>query len=172
MNTTQKQHSRRDILKKSAAAGAVFWAVPVIESVTSRAAAASGTVTFTCSYGIIVYQQTGTSNYFWARFSNGSTNSSGCAIGSNNGGSFGCTFDGTVNGLHVVIGSWTGTTPNITVGSTTVTSSDFSCAHLNQTGDTITANSGYTMLAAVAFGGHVCASAAVTGTAVQFIGCI
>lgn len=171
MSTTEKQHSRRDILKKSAAAGAVFWAVPVIDSVVSRAAAGS-TVAFQCSYGIIVYMQTGTNNYFYARYSSGSTSGSGCANGANNGGNGGCTFSGTSNGLSVVINSWTGQTPDITVNGTALTSSNFSCANLTQTGDTITANSGYTMLAAVAFGGNQCASAAVTGSSVQFIGCI
>jgi hypothetical protein len=68
--------SRRELLKKSAVAGAVFWAVPVIESVTSRAAAASGGLT--CGLVFVFYQH-----------ANGVVNIEAFVAGSN--GSVGCT---------------------------------------------------------------------------------
>jgi hypothetical protein len=76
LSTTESQISRRNLLKKSAAAGAVFWAVPVIESVTSRAAAASGGLT--CGLVFVFYQH-----------ANGVVNIEAFVAGSN--GSVGCT---------------------------------------------------------------------------------
>jgi hypothetical protein len=59
--------NRRELIKKSAVAGAVVWSAPVIESVTSRAAAASGRctsmATFSASYVFVVFTYMGTT-YF------------------------------------------------------------------------------------------------------------
>ncbi len=55
--------SRRDLIKKGAVAGAVFWSVPVIESVTSRAAAQSGCVSFNASWLYVIYTYNGVTYY-------------------------------------------------------------------------------------------------------------
>ena len=62
MGTDEPGISRRDVIKKGAAAGAILWAAPVVESFVSRAAAASVTCTpcsssggFTYSYASIVF---------------------------------------------------------------------------------------------------------------------
>jgi hypothetical protein len=47
--------SRREMLKRTAVAGAVFWSVPVIESVTSAAAAASPGGATACSWVYVAY---------------------------------------------------------------------------------------------------------------------
>ncbi len=166
--------SRRDILKKGAAAGAAFWAVPVIESVTSRAAATSYP-TITCSYAIVVYQ-CGTT-YYWARYANTADNT--CTPGGNNGGGTGCTWPypgGPSNG--VVIGQFNAnaSVPNISVNGTPLQWGAMNCTNLTQIGDTITADSTCTILAAVAFGGNTCAPVSLNGTgngnAVTLIGCV
>lgn len=52
--TTKKGINRRDLIKKGAAAGAIIWAVPMIESVPAYAATGS-TVSSACSYFVLVY---------------------------------------------------------------------------------------------------------------------
>ena len=56
MSITESEIRRRDLLKKGVAAGAAFWAVPVIDSITSRAAAGSPTVTLTCAQIFVFYK--------------------------------------------------------------------------------------------------------------------
>jgi hypothetical protein len=61
MGLSEHQISRRDLIKKSAVAGAIIWSAPVIESVTSRAAAQSATCSataFNASWIYIVYTYT------------------------------------------------------------------------------------------------------------------
>lgn len=72
--------SRRDLIKKGAVAGAVFWSVPVIESITSRAAAQSGCVTFNASWLYVVYTYGGTT--YFTGFSKADTTGS-CTPGAN-----------------------------------------------------------------------------------------
>jgi hypothetical protein len=78
MTTTERSGiSRRDILKKGAIAGAVFWSVPVIESVTSAASATSGCPAagaLQISGAAVIYTVAGSSTVYWAAFAaNGTT---------------------------------------------------------------------------------------------------
>lgn len=78
MTTTERSGiSRRDILKKGAIAGAVFWSVPVIESVTSAASATSGcppNASLQISGAAVIYTVAGSSTVYWTAFaSNGTT---------------------------------------------------------------------------------------------------
>lgn len=82
--TAPAKHSRRDVLKKSAVAGAVFWAVPVIESVTARAAAASNCLnnaTFSSSYVWVFFSVTSgnTTSYYFTGVKNDGTFSQGAS---------------------------------------------------------------------------------------------
>lgn len=82
--TAPAKHSRRDVLKKSAVAGAVFWAVPVIESVTARAAAASNCLngqTFQASFVWVVFTINGGSTYYFAGIKNPGTFDQGSSPG-------------------------------------------------------------------------------------------
>lgn len=65
--------SRRDLIKKGAVAGAVFWSVPVIESITSRAAAQSGCVTFNASWIYVIWKYNGT--YYYTGYKQGDSGS-------------------------------------------------------------------------------------------------
>ncbi|HET6874732.1 MAG TPA: hypothetical protein VFH70_08140, partial [Acidimicrobiales bacterium] len=65
--------SRRDLIKKGAVAGAVFWSVPVIESITSRAAAQSGCVTFNASWIYVIWKYNGV--YYYTGYSKGDSGS-------------------------------------------------------------------------------------------------
>lgn len=78
MGLSEHQISRRDLIKKSAVAGAVFWSVPVIESVTSRAAAQStgcSSANFSASWIYVVYTYTsgGVTTTSYIGFSKGDT---------------------------------------------------------------------------------------------------
>jgi len=72
MTTTERSGiSRRDIIKKGAIAGAVFWSVPVIESVTSAASATSGACTpapLTISGAAVLYTLPGSTTVYLAAF--------------------------------------------------------------------------------------------------------
>ncbi len=77
MSSTKHHMSRRSLLQKSAAAGAVFWAVPVIESVTSRAAAGSMPCSGTpgplgISGAGVIFQINGTGTVYWTAFASNS----------------------------------------------------------------------------------------------------
>jgi hypothetical protein len=68
--------SRRELLAKGAVAGGILWAAPVIESVTSMAAAQSttcigGTVAFTDSFIYVVFSYNGV--IYFSGFSQGDT---------------------------------------------------------------------------------------------------
>jgi hypothetical protein len=73
---TKKGLNRRDLIKKGAAAGAVFWAIPVIESITSAASATSGTTTgpVSCSWVYIIYLGTDGKVYAAGYSNTGGTN--------------------------------------------------------------------------------------------------
>jgi hypothetical protein len=156
MKTAPNNVSRRDVLKKGAVAGAAFWAVPVIESVTSKAAAASGGG-ISCAYAIVVYEQEGCNpaQYFVARYSGGQV---GCDGGPNEN----CTFTRaatSVPGVTVSISPWSGTGPDVTVYDSSGShaagydSSASRCGvGLTQSGDTVTADRGYKILTAFAYG--------------------
>ena len=84
MGLTEHHISRREIIKKGAVAGAVFWSAPVIESVVSRAAAQSNqctsTATFNASYIFVVFQ-VGSTIYFSGFAQGGGCDSQGAVQG-------------------------------------------------------------------------------------------
>ena len=71
MGVTEHHISRRDVIKKGAVAGAIFWSAPVIESVVSRAAAQSGGISLAASYIFVEYTCTanGTTTTYYVKFS-------------------------------------------------------------------------------------------------------
>ena len=79
MTTTESQISRRNMLKKGVVAGAAFWAVPTIESVTSRAAAASS-AGLSCNLVWLFYQHANGTVYLGGYLA-GSDGSEGCTNG-------------------------------------------------------------------------------------------
>lgn len=134
--TAPTKHSRRDVLKKSAVAGAVFWSVPVIESVTARAAAQSncfnGSVP-TASYVWVVYKvvQGNTTNYYFTgitvngQFGQGKSDSFPCGASSKCNGFF-FTNPG-FNGSNVA-------TSHITWGTSCATSDQTNSANYLEDG--------------------------------------
>ncbi|HWG73774.1 MAG TPA: hypothetical protein VG184_06940 [Acidimicrobiales bacterium] len=122
MGLTEHHISRRDVIKKGAVAGAILWSAPVIESVTSRAAAGSHSCTstgsFNASYVFVVFTNTVngvTTTYFTG------INSSGCGQqNANNQGDFCVQCGGVYYYLHTFSGS-SGT-------STAITTSTVSCS--------------------------------------------
>ena len=150
---TKKGIDRRSLIKKGAAAGAVFWAIPVIESVTSAASATSGGggVFNGASYAFIIYSNTAGTQYFIASYTGGG---SPCSQGSNK-----CAFgpEPGLNGTTVTLNTWNGG-PNpdasVTHNSTTFALSTYDCSGLTQSGNTITSNSGFVIVAAFAGGGN------------------
>jgi hypothetical protein len=78
MGLSEHQISRRDLIKKSSVAGAIIWSAPVIESVTSRAAAQStgcSSANFSASWIYVVYTYTsgGVTATSYIGFSKGDT---------------------------------------------------------------------------------------------------
>jgi hypothetical protein len=81
--------TRRELLTKGAVAGAIVWSVPMIESVTARAAAQSGsTGAFNCSWAILVWYVPGGANVdsgtFYVNGWMGEGSNGGCSQGNNN----------------------------------------------------------------------------------------
>jgi hypothetical protein len=155
MSTTEKGISRRNLLKKSAAAGAVFWAVPVIESVTSRAAAASGCASFNNSWIYVVYSNNG--GVFFSGFSKGDGGAGSCTAASNPHGTKSITCGSVVYEIQNFTGG--ASTGSITYGATgTENNATFvgspNCTNfLTLSGGQVTpAVAGVTILAAFCFG--------------------
>jgi hypothetical protein len=155
---TKKGLNRRDLIKKGAAASAVFWAIPVIESVTSAASATSGGggVFSGASYAFIIYSNTAGTAYFIASYTGGGSpcnqNDNKCAFGPEAG----------LNNTTVTLNEWghgTGNTiPSAVVTnnttSSTFTLTQFTCTGLTQSGNNITSKSGFVIVAAFAGGGN------------------
>ena len=145
--------SRRDLIKKGAVAGAIVWTVPFIESVPAYAT--TGSVQFIgASYVYVVYIDD-SNNMYVASYGN---SGGPCTQGTNN-----CPLVATVE-LHgttatgaLDIYTWNGGSVNVTLTTTsgTQTVTSLNCTNLTQTGNTITALAGYTIIAVVAFGGNV-----------------
>lgn len=118
MDLIQHQTSRRDLIKKGAVAGAIFWSAPVIESVTSRAAAQSNqctsTGTFNASYVFVVFTYGG-NTYF-----TGFKQNEGCGTQGANEQGTACTGD--CSGTYYYLNTFNG-------GASTgdITSSTTSC---------------------------------------------
>lgn len=165
--------SRRDIIKKGAIAGAVFWSVPVIESVTSAASATSATGPISCSWAYIVYAVGG--QIYVAGYSNagGQNNCASFAANPDHGtyAVSGVSYEGTTYTFYISEGSPGGpglvtyetdadsdntTGPGITDGdsdATALTAASDCNTYLSQSGTSITAQNGATLLAYFYFGG-------------------
>lgn len=173
---TKSGISRRDLIKKGAVAGAVFWSVPVIESVTSRAAAGSLTTgPIGCSWTYVIWKYQGGTTLYVSGYSNaGSTND--CTSfantanhptggnGSGNGGNVATgnpeTCFGTSYGMVDNASGPAAVTVNgaglVSAGPPPVysTTADSSCTALTQSGNTITASSNVIILAYFYYGGN------------------
>lgn len=166
---TKSGISRRDLIKKGAVAGAVFWSVPVIESVTSAAAAASGgCVTFNASWLYVVYTYNGIT--YFSGFSKGDATGS-CTPGSNPT-SHGTFTTQSCNGVFYELTNFSGTPtdggvlygptlppllPAVYVGGTATIPGGPTCSSYvkidpNQPGRVIPATTGVTIVAAFCFG--------------------
>jgi hypothetical protein len=78
MSTTDSHVSRRDLLKQSAVAGAIFWTVPVIESITSQAAAQTPGLGLTCGQAFVFYQASNGSVFLVAFLAGSDGSTVGC----------------------------------------------------------------------------------------------
>jgi hypothetical protein len=135
--------SRRDVLKKGAVAGAVFWAVPVIESVTSAASAGSSSFV-TCSFSFVVWEKAGVT--YVSGFQQAMA---GCTNFAGKPGGTSITCSGVT---YILLDS------EVYIGSTASTpiprATSVQCsAALIQNGNTVTAAPGVTLLAVFSFGG-------------------
>ncbi len=142
--------SRREILKKSAVAGAVFWSVPVIESITSAAAAASPTGAIVCSWAYVVYIFNGT--IFAAGYTNTGGGNNCHAYAANPHTAWYC--HGPRKELTNYTFNLLSTSPGgadlvrfSTGGAFTPATQPPDCSHLTQNGNTVTASGGATILA-------------------------
>ena len=164
--------SRRDIIKKSAVAGAVFWSVPIIESITSSAAAVSGTTGGSfcgASYAFVFYKNISTGTYFFASFIKGTTT---CGLqGTNH-----CDYTATglgdlvgVDGTTIISFPSSNGSVSATVNGTTLLTTQ-NCVGVMQSGDTISALSGYEIVAVSAFGTSVHCHSTNTGDGITLTG--
>jgi hypothetical protein len=150
--------SRRELLKKSAVAGVVFWSVPVIESVVSSAAAASPSGPISCSWAYVAYITPGGTIFVAGYASNqGQNNCTGYAANPNNTATALVSFGGhnyvfNMNegqpGHPNLVTFTPVIAPNTGQGIAPTT-----CSDLTQSGQSITANNGNTILAYFYFGG-------------------
>jgi hypothetical protein len=149
---------RRTLIKGAAVAGAVAWAAPVIiDSVTSPAAAASGTTGLQCSW-VYVFFQSGATVYYTGFSKNGV----GCGDGSSNNATPICL---SCNGVNYTIGTFGsgegGSVGKLTYGTSACTvgtalpnaavhADSSACGqYLSASGGVITAKAGVTLLAAI-----------------------
>lgn len=177
MTTTERSGiSRRDIIKKGAIAGAVFWSVPVIESVTSAASATSGSIS--CSWAYIAWAYTPVTSTstvyvsgYSATFQAGSTST--CTDYSNTSGMTNSTASTTVDSTTFVITKGDKGPSAVTfsgfLNGTGQTPPSDGCTDLTQTGNTIQAASNVVILAyfvgphgQVAYAGPDTAGATIT----------
>ena len=162
MKTEEKKSgfSRRDLITKGAVAGAIVWAVPMIETVPAYAAVGS-IAAMSCSYGFIIYSDTSsptsTSNYYLAYFPQ---YSSTCGTGANGQLSTTVPVNTLQSGVTVTFISWTGHDLNVNNTIATVTDiygthdiTAITCTGVGTmtSGNTVTANAGYYFLAAFAW---------------------
>jgi hypothetical protein len=145
-------------LKKSAVAGAVFWSVPVIESITSAAAAASPTGPITCSWAYVVYadasgnifvagyQHTGATNDCHSYGTNNLAVSTATATHAGNSYAFTLNVGPPGSGPFQV-------TYSVNGGSLIHGVQPPDCTSLTQSGNTVTAAPGVTILAWFAHSG-------------------
>ena len=162
MKTEEKKSgfSRRDLITKGAVAGAIVWAVPMIETVPAYAAVGS-IAAMSCSYGFIIYSDTSsptsTSNYYLACFPSGSSTCS--TTGANNQLSSSSSLD-TLQSATLTFTTWNssdlGTKVIVTVtdsfGTHEITSIDCrGVGTMTSPGNTVGANANYYFLAAFAW---------------------
>ena len=167
---TKKGISRRDLIKKGAVAGAVFWSVPVIESVTSRAAAQSGCVSFNASWIYVVYTVAGHPNqYFFTGFSAADSGGGSCTPGSNPH----APVSQLCGGVTFTLQQFSGTPTNgdvtvdngFTVTYVGMTGSPNCMTYLSINGGDVTpAQSGVTIVAAFCFGANKLSGACPSGS--------
>jgi hypothetical protein len=150
---TKKGIGRRDLIKKGAVAGAIIWAVPMIESVPAYAATGSN-ISSACSYFVLVYTFDGVT------YADRVTSSGSCGGNTTSHDVKWCWICGT-NDQYDNLGPSDAirhTTLVLGVPTTTTVLGGSGCAsgtHFNVSGNTITANAGVTILFAVAHAGSL-----------------
>ncbi len=138
-----KQIDRRTMIKGAAVAGAAAWTAPMIlDSLTSPAAAASGSP-ISCSWFYLLFKKPGDAVVYWT----GSNGNACNTLSTNNAGTYCKTCNGTtysiLNGQGILkYGSTCGS-------GTAATAAGSSCSsYIQINGNTVTAIGGATILAA------------------------
>ncbi len=168
--TPEKGISRRSVLKRSAAAGAAFWAVPIIDTVLARPADASAVpcLTFNGSWMYVVWTFGGAVNF--TGYKKGDSGSA-CNTSSNPKGAKTISC----GGVFYTLKKFTGTPGNGTVtygptspgtNSATFVGAPNCSTFLTLSGGQVSpAQAGVTILASFCFGaGSLKAACAVAGT--------
>jgi hypothetical protein len=148
--------SRRELLAKGAVVGGILWAAPVIESVTSMAAAQSGLcspVLATDSFIYVIYE-VGSTIYFAGYINSSGTLNCGNGSKPTNGR---ITFS-PCNGYTFIFDNVPSSGQTLTyTGSSTGTATETTCSastYLAVSQGTVTAQGGATILGVICFGGN------------------
>jgi len=152
--------SRRRLIQAGAAVGGALWVAPVVESITSSAAAASAPSTglnFGCSWVYLVWESDSGPEYTGWQFDTNTKCNSDAANPTSHG-----TSSLTANGVTYALGNASPGPPPITISgpSTTVTLStttdgcDNFTYSVNSLGQTVISSGSVTIVAGFSFGGR------------------